>query len=60
MKAELSFIFEVISMRTVHMRAADALNAGLISRERYQKLVKEFGLEAARSMRVPVELPETE
>jgi len=45
-------------LKTVKMRVADALQAGLISREKYQKLVKEFGLDTARSMRIDVEVPE--
>jgi hypothetical protein len=47
-------------MKTVTMRLAEAMRLPNppMTREQYQKLVKEMGLDAARSKRVEVEVKE--
>jgi hypothetical protein len=42
-------------MAKISMRAVDALAAGKITREYYEKLVKEYGLAKGRAYRILVE-----
>ena len=45
-------------MKTINMRAIDALNAGKITRSKYENLIRQYGLKEGRAYPVPVEVDE--
>lgn len=45
-------------MKTINMRACDAVKLGEITRERYESLIKQHGLKDGRAYLVPVQVKE--